>query len=39
MSLDAQQKLGVGSVLAFIGAACIVIGLTFGFSGIERPWS
>ena len=38
MSLDTQQKLGIGSLLAVIGAAGIVIGPTLGLSGLDRPW-
>jgi len=38
LSLDTQQKLGIGSALAVIGAAGIVIGPMLGFSSLAWPW-
>ena len=39
MKLSSQQKLGLGSLLAVIGAFGIVVGAFAGWSSFDRPWS
>ena len=39
MSLSSEQKLGVGSVLAVMGALGIIFGALSGGSTLGRPWS
>lgn len=37
--MEAQQRLGVGAVLAVLGGLGMVLGSTLGVANLGEPWS
>ena len=37
--MDTKIKLGLGSMLAIVGALGLILGPTIGVTALERPWS